>query len=177
MPKRAHQGPDNAIPVRVEVAPRRGLSRLEAARYVGISTSTFDKLVHEGQMPQPFRIGSRTIWDLRKLDAAFDTLSGPEEFDSFADWDAPTEKPSRQSPKNARPTALAWTKPSAEYPGHPNIYTADTLGARWTCSGNHVRNLIRQGRLQAMESMGRMIRITPAAVLAFEEENAIVPGN
>lgn len=87
MPKRARQDPDNTVPVRVEVVPRRGLSRPEAARYVGISTSTFDKLVHEGKMPQPFRIGSRTIWDLRKLDAAFDLLSGPdEEPDSFADW-------------------------------------------------------------------------------------------
>ena len=70
MPKRARQDPDNAVSVRVEVVPRRGLSRQEAARYVGISTSTFDKLVQEGKMPQPFRIGSRTIWDLRKLDAA-----------------------------------------------------------------------------------------------------------
>lgn len=87
MPKRARQDPDNAVPVRVEVVPRRGLSRQEAARYVGISTTKFDELVGEGQMPRPFRIGARTIWDLRKLDAAFDLLSGPEEEqDSFADW-------------------------------------------------------------------------------------------
>ncbi|MDP4026114.1 hypothetical protein Q8W71_26150 [Methylobacterium sp. NEAU 140] len=38
-------------------------------------------------MPQPFRIGARTIcWDLLKLDAAFDELSGLEEGNSFADW-------------------------------------------------------------------------------------------
>lgn len=37
-------------------------------------------------MLQPFRIGSRTIWNLRKLDAAFNLLSGPEETDSFTDW-------------------------------------------------------------------------------------------
>jgi excisionase family DNA binding protein len=86
MPLRS-QDPDAVPPVRVEVVPRRGLSRQEAARYVGISTTTFDKLVHEGNMPEPFRIGSRTIWDLRKLDLAFDVLSGPEEADSFAGWD------------------------------------------------------------------------------------------
>ena len=87
MPKRARQDPGNVAPVRVEVVPRRGLSRQEAARYVGISTTKFDELIREGQMPEPFRIGSRTIWDLRKLDAAFDLLSGPEgEGDSFADW-------------------------------------------------------------------------------------------
>ncbi len=176
MPKRTRQDPDNAVPVRVEIVPRRGLSRPEAARYIGISTSTFDKLVHEGKMPQAFRIGSRTIWDLRKLDAAFDLLSGPEEeFDSFADWDPPPTRPGRQSwkekveahastvqaRKDARPGSLARAIPSKEHPGHPNIYTADTLAERWTCSGNHVRNLIRQGRLQALERVGKMIRITP----------------
>jgi predicted DNA-binding transcriptional regulator AlpA len=87
MPKRTRQDPDNSVPVRVEVVLRRGLSRPEAARYVRISTSTFNKLVQEGMMPQPFRIDPRTIWDLRKLDAASDLLSGPEqEADSFANW-------------------------------------------------------------------------------------------
>lgn len=87
MPKRTRQDPDNAVPVRLEVVPQRGLSRQEAARYVGISTTKFEELIGEGQMPRTFRIGSRTIWDLRKLDAAFDLLSGPEEeADSFADW-------------------------------------------------------------------------------------------
>jgi excisionase family DNA binding protein len=86
VPKRSPEDVSSAAPVRVEVVPRRGLSRQEAARYVGISTTKFDDLVREGEMPQPFRIGSRTIWDLRKLDAAFDILSGPEETNSFADW-------------------------------------------------------------------------------------------
>ncbi|MCJ2012660.1 helix-turn-helix transcriptional regulator [Methylobacterium sp. J-076] len=86
MPKRSPEDAASTAPVRAEVVPRRGLSRQEAARYVGISTTKFDDLVREGEMPQPFRIGSRTIWDLRKLDAAFDLLSGPEEPNSFADW-------------------------------------------------------------------------------------------
>lgn len=190
MPMRVRQNPDNALPVRVEVVPRRGLSRQEAARYVGISTSTFDKLAHKGKMPQPFRIRSRTIWDLRKLDAAFDLLSGPEEeIDSFADWDPPPAKSGRQSwkekveahastvqvPKDARPGSLGRSKPSSDYPGHPNIYTADSLAERWTCSAGHIRNLIRQGRLHALERMGKMTRITPAAVIAFEEANVVFP--
>lgn len=87
MPKHGRQDPDNAVPVRVEVVPRRGLSRQEAARYVGISTNKFDERVREGQMPQPIRIGSQTLWALRKRGGAFDLLSGPdEEPDSFADW-------------------------------------------------------------------------------------------
>ena len=86
MPKRTPADPDAFMPVRVEVVPRRGLNRVEAARYIGISTTKFDELVREEQMPRPFRIGSRTIWDLRKLDAAFDALSD-EGKDSFANWD------------------------------------------------------------------------------------------
>lgn len=98
MQKRRPEDPDAVPAPRVEVVPRRGLSRQEAARYVGISVSKFDELMREGQMPQPFRIGSRVIWDLRKLDIAFDVLSGPEEADSFAgweDWDASQPEPAK----------------------------------------------------------------------------------
>lgn len=52
----------------------RGLSRVEAARYVGVSPSTFDKLVNSGEMPQPKRVGGRRIYDRAALDAAFDLL-------------------------------------------------------------------------------------------------------
>lgn len=52
----------------------RGLSRVEAARYVGVSPSTFDKLVNSGEMPQPKRVGGRRIYDRVALDAAFDLL-------------------------------------------------------------------------------------------------------
>ncbi|WP_295145095.1 hypothetical protein [uncultured Reyranella sp.] len=54
--------------------PPRGLSREEAARYVGVGTSFFDTLVADGRMPKPFRIGKRVIWDSYKLDAAFSEL-------------------------------------------------------------------------------------------------------
>lgn len=54
--------------------PPRGLSREEAARYVGVSPSTFDKLVEEGRMPRPLRVGKRVIWDRLKLEAAFTEL-------------------------------------------------------------------------------------------------------
>jgi predicted DNA-binding transcriptional regulator AlpA len=54
----------------------RGLSRAEAADYIGISASTFDKLVIDGRMPKPKRINSRTVWDRYELDGAFEALSG-----------------------------------------------------------------------------------------------------
>ncbi|MGA7810840.1 helix-turn-helix transcriptional regulator [Bradyrhizobium sp.] len=59
--------------------PRRGLRRLEAAHYVGISPSTFDRWVEDGALPEPIRRGGVVLWDLRKLDVAFDALSGDAE--------------------------------------------------------------------------------------------------
>ena len=43
-------------------------------------------------MSKPFRIGRRVIWDLRKLDAAFDVLSGPEKGTGWEDWDDPARR-------------------------------------------------------------------------------------
>ena len=54
--------------------PRRGLSRLEAAQYIGVGASSFDVMVKAGDMPKPVRIGARTVWDIHALDAAFDAL-------------------------------------------------------------------------------------------------------
>jgi excisionase family DNA binding protein len=55
------------------------MSREEAARYVGVSASTFDKLIADGRMPKPFRIGKRVIWDRLKIEAAFTDLGEEEE--------------------------------------------------------------------------------------------------
>jgi len=54
--------------------PPRGLSRDEAARYIGVSPSKFDEMVSTGLMPRPKRIGSRVVWDRLKLEAAFSDL-------------------------------------------------------------------------------------------------------
>jgi predicted DNA-binding transcriptional regulator AlpA len=54
--------------------PPRGLSRAEAARYVGVGTSTFDVMIAERQMPKPRQIRGRTIWDRVELDIAFSEL-------------------------------------------------------------------------------------------------------
>jgi predicted DNA-binding transcriptional regulator AlpA len=68
------------------LAPR-GLSREQAAAYVGVSTGTFDRMVADGLMPKPMSIYSRKVWDRNRIDAAMDNLSGGGEADSFADWD------------------------------------------------------------------------------------------
>lgn len=56
------------------LAPR-GLSRLQAAAYIGISGGVFDQMVADGRMPKPARIGGRLVWDRIKLDLAFAALS------------------------------------------------------------------------------------------------------
>jgi predicted DNA-binding transcriptional regulator AlpA len=59
--------------------PPRGLSRVQAAAYIGVSASTFDKMVADRQMPSPKQIRGRVVWDLKRLDRAFDELSDGEE--------------------------------------------------------------------------------------------------
>ena len=53
---------------------RRGLSRAEAAIYIGVGVTKFDALVAAGLMPRPKRIDSRRVWDIVALDFAFDQL-------------------------------------------------------------------------------------------------------
>lgn len=64
---------------------KRGLNREMAAAYIDVSPSLFDEMVRDGRMPKPKRINSRTVWDLRAIDRAFDALPGG---DGIADeWD------------------------------------------------------------------------------------------
>ena len=61
----------------------RGLPRLDAAEYLGISPSKFSCLVREGILPVPRVIGAKKLWDRRDLDAFFETL--PRDGDADAD--------------------------------------------------------------------------------------------
>lgn len=54
--------------------PPRGLSRVEAAQYIGVSPSLFDEMVKDGRMPTPKPINARKVWDRLKLDQAFEAL-------------------------------------------------------------------------------------------------------
>lgn len=54
--------------------PPRGLSREQAAAYLGISAGTFNAMVADGRMPAPKIINSRLVWDRHALDRAFDAL-------------------------------------------------------------------------------------------------------
>lgn len=54
--------------------PPRGLSREEAAAYIGIGATKFDEMVVDGRMPRPKRIDGRKVWDRLRLDSAFAAL-------------------------------------------------------------------------------------------------------
>jgi predicted DNA-binding transcriptional regulator AlpA len=66
--------------------PRRGLSRDEAAMYVGISPAKFDQMLADGRMPVPRRIDGRKVWDIRDIDLAFDALPR-EDGPAGGSWD------------------------------------------------------------------------------------------
>lgn len=65
--------------------PRRGLSRVEAAMYLGISPSKFDELRKGGQISPAKIIGTRKLFDVEMLDQFFDALPD-ENHDSIEDW-------------------------------------------------------------------------------------------
>jgi predicted DNA-binding transcriptional regulator AlpA len=75
----------NSTILRSTLIKPRGLSRVAAASYVGVSPTTFDGLVKDGRMPPPKRINARTVWDIRQLDEAFEALpsDGYEDGDPF----------------------------------------------------------------------------------------------
>jgi predicted DNA-binding transcriptional regulator AlpA len=55
--------------------PPRGLSREEAARYVGVGITLFDELVADHRMPKPRVVNTRLIWDRAELDLYFTDLT------------------------------------------------------------------------------------------------------
>jgi hypothetical protein len=66
------------------LAPR-GLSRVQAAAYIGVGATKFDEMVDDGRMPRPKRIDGRIVWDRVKLDEAFDALG--EDGAPANEWD------------------------------------------------------------------------------------------
>lgn len=62
----------------------RGLSRVQAAEYVGVSPTLFDEMVRDHRMPQAKRINGRVVWDRLRLDEAFAALPGD---DAVNPWD------------------------------------------------------------------------------------------
>lgn len=68
------------------VPTRRGLKRVEAAEYIGVSATKFDEMVGDARMPKPRKIDGRRIWDVRALDHAFDDLPSDDAL-KVNEWD------------------------------------------------------------------------------------------
>ena len=66
---------------------RRGLSRVEAAMYLGISPSKFDEMRKDGRIGPAKVIDGRKIFDVWTLDENFDALPD-ENHDEAEDWTA-----------------------------------------------------------------------------------------
>lgn len=53
----------------------RCVSRIDAAKYLGVSVSLFDREVKAGNLPAPITIGRRHVWDIRRIDAVVDSFA------------------------------------------------------------------------------------------------------
>lgn len=86
--------------------PPRGLSRSEAARYVGADAIAFDVMVSSGRMPPALGIGDREVWDRLELDAAFTCLRHVGQArPAIRPKDAPVERP-----EGRQPQGIEWLK-------------------------------------------------------------------
>jgi excisionase family DNA binding protein len=66
-------------PSLIQPQDRIGLNREEAANYIGVGHTTFDKLVADGRMPRPKLINSRRVWSRRAIEYAFARLPDEEQ--------------------------------------------------------------------------------------------------
>ena len=68
-----------------------GLSREEAASYIGVGTTKFDLLVLDGRMPKPKRIDGRKVWIADRLREALYAL--PDDGDAARDCESVYDNP------------------------------------------------------------------------------------
>ena len=68
--------------------PPRAMRADRAANYLSMSKSQFLKLVDEGRLPKPKRLGGIVFWDRAKLDEFVEHFEG----DDSAESDNPFEK-------------------------------------------------------------------------------------
>jgi predicted DNA-binding transcriptional regulator AlpA len=71
----------------IRLDERLGLSRREAAAYIGVSPTLFDEMVKDGRMPPPKQINSRKVWLRTSLEKAFAELpDAGQEHESMSPW-------------------------------------------------------------------------------------------
>jgi hypothetical protein len=65
----------------------RGLSRDQAATYIGVGTTLFDAMVRDGRMPVPKRMNTRTVWDRLALDRSFEKIDAETPNANANNWE------------------------------------------------------------------------------------------
>ncbi len=75
-------GPADVLPIS---CPPRGLSRVQAANYVGVGTTKFDEMIKDGLMPKPKQVDGRNIWDRLGLDESFTALPSDKDANPWDD--------------------------------------------------------------------------------------------
>jgi len=65
----------------------RGLRRVDAARYLGISPSHFDAQRKAGNIPAPKQMLGVVLWDRNDLDRLFDDIPAEVQTDNVNEWD------------------------------------------------------------------------------------------
>jgi len=76
--KQASGSANHAHTERVAAWLPRAMRAEQAAEYLSMSRSTFLKLVNDGKMPKPIKIGAMTTWDRYDIDDAFEDLKNPD---------------------------------------------------------------------------------------------------
>lgn len=84
MSVQAAESHENVLPPSL---PPRGLSRVYAAAYIGVSPTKFDEMVADRRMPRAIRIDGRRVWDRLKIDEAFAALGEESEGKPVSVWD------------------------------------------------------------------------------------------
>jgi len=67
---------------RVRIVTVRGLSRLSAAAYIGISPSKFDELRRANRIPPPKVLDGRLVFTVERLDEFIDALPDENQADN-----------------------------------------------------------------------------------------------
>lgn len=115
-----------------------------AAYYCGLPSEKFERLVLAGQLPQSRSLDGVPLWDRLALDIAIGAL-----FDGRGDG----------------ASIVSVSVDLNQTPAH--ALTVKELSARWQCSDQHVYNLVRSGKLQAIR-LEKSVRIPMQVVTEFE---------
>jgi excisionase family DNA binding protein len=76
----------------IPASEKLGMSKFEAAEYVGFGVSLFEQMVTDGRMPRPKQGNRRLVWSRFALEKAFAELPdggpvGQSEESHADDWD------------------------------------------------------------------------------------------